>query len=185
MAAPGLTHAFDLTINGPPGFASEGSSFSNLSAAYGQFPRHETRRRKPVADTLRLVYEGSLKSADGTIEIPLLGGTDWMRLHETYADIDARVSCATKPGAAGPQLNCDVSYRGKITFHGPMKALWAGEKSSLDWHEGYYYTSPVLESRSEQLAWVNETVFLGMGKITLTEAGNLQVVYRIFKVHAN
>lgn len=35
MAAPKLTHAFDLTIDGPFEFASEKTLYSNLSTAYG------------------------------------------------------------------------------------------------------------------------------------------------------
>ncbi|KAM5383713.1 hypothetical protein ACJZ2D_001702 [Fusarium nematophilum] len=158
---PKLTHSFDLTVIGPPGFASEASPHSDLSVAH--------------------VYEGSLKSADGAIEIPLTAGSDWMRLHKDYADIDARVSCASLEGTE-TQLQCDVEYKGKIAFHGPMLQLWKGEKDSLDWCEGYYYTTPLLSSRCQELAWVNEAVFLGMGKIGVNEAGKVQVVYRIFKV---
>ncbi|KAL6410736.1 hypothetical protein AUP68_07168 [Ilyonectria robusta] len=158
---PKLTHAFDLTIRGPPGFASESSPQSNLSVAH--------------------VHTGSLKSADGTIDIPLSVGSDWMRLHQDYADIDARVSCASLPGTK-PEIQCDIEYKGRIAFHGPMLQLWKGEKESLDWGEGYYYTTPLLASRSEELGWVNKTVFLGMGKIRVTESGSVEVVYRIFRV---
>ena len=104
-----------------------------------------------------------------------------MRLRKDYADIDARVSCASPPGAEH-QLHIDVRYRGKIAFHGPMLQLWKGERSSLDWGEGYYYTSPILESRSEELAWVNKAIFVAMGNITVREDGDVQVIYRIFKV---
>lgn len=34
--APKLTHAFDLTVIGPPGFASESSKHSARSVAHGQ-----------------------------------------------------------------------------------------------------------------------------------------------------
>ncbi|KAF4448365.1 phosphoserine aminotransferase [Fusarium albosuccineum] len=158
---PKMTHEFDLTVIGPPGFASEASPHSDLSVAH--------------------VYEGSLKSSDGAIEIPLTAGSDWMRLHKSYADIDARVSCASLKGAE-KQLQCDVEYKGKIAFHGPMLQLWKGEKDSLDWCEGYYYTTPLLSSRCQELAWVNEAVFVGMGKISVNDDGKVQVVYRIFKV---
>ncbi|KAF4950240.1 hypothetical protein FGADI_8328 [Fusarium gaditjirri] len=163
MAAPELTHVFDLTINGHPGFASKASPRSNLSAAY--------------------VFGGHLRSPDGAIDIPLIAGTDWMRLHENCADIDARVSVATKPGTK-PELNCDLNYREKIAFRVPIKEMFKGVKNTMDLGQGYYYTTLVLESRSKELAWVNESVFVASGKITLKDAGDIEVVYRIFKVGA-
>lgn len=63
-----------------------------------------------------------------------------------------------------------------------MGDLWSGEKHSLDFGEAYYYTQPMLESRNEELAWVNKTDFLSMGKIRVREDGDVEVVYRIFRV---
>lgn len=104
-----------------------------------------------------------------------------MRLHDDYADIDARVSCSTPLGVE-PQLHCDIRYRGKIAYWGPMLDLWAGKTDSVEWGDGYYYTAPLLESRSEKLAWVNKAVFLAMGKCRVIEGGQIEGVYRIFKV---
>jgi hypothetical protein len=104
-----------------------------------------------------------------------------MTLHSAYAHIDARVSC-TSPEGAEPQLQCDVRYLGKCAFDGPMRNLWAGKRNSINFGETYYYTQPLLESRNEELAWVNSTVFLAMGSVRLQDDGNIEVVYKIFKV---
>ncbi|KAH7068615.1 hypothetical protein FB567DRAFT_585046 [Paraphoma chrysanthemicola] len=161
ITQPALTHVFDLTASGPPGFTTEASPHSNRSVAH--------------------VYKGSFKSADGKIDIPLTAGSDWMTLHKDYADIDARVSCASPPGAEH-HLHIDLHYLGKIAFHGPVLDLFKGEKHSLDWGEGYYYTTPYLESRCEELAWVNKAVFVAMGAVGVRDDGDVQVSYRIFKV---
>ena len=123
-------------------------------------------------------------SADGSIQLELQAGSDWMTLHSGYVDIDARVSCASPSGGQGlePQLQCDIRYLGKCAFDGPMLDVWKGERNSIDFGEAYYYTQPLLESRSHQLAWVNRTVFLAMGKISVREDGDVEAVYRIFKV---
>ncbi len=55
-------------------------------------------------------------------------------------------------------------------------------KRELVFFEVYYYTTPVLESRSPELAWVNEAVFVCMGRLSLDGEGQVLVTYRIFKV---
>ncbi|KIW30213.1 uncharacterized protein PV07_05972 [Cladophialophora immunda] len=161
IEAPKLTHVFDLTVIGPPGFASEGTQHSATSVAH--------------------VYRGSLVSADGSINLELKAGSDWMTLHEGYAHMDARVSCAS-PAESQPQLQCDIRYLGVCAFDGPMLDLWKGKQESIDFGEAYYYTQPMLSSRSEALAWVNRTVFIAMGKLFVRSDGDVEAVYRMFKV---
>jgi hypothetical protein len=63
-----------------------------------------------------------------------------------------------------------------------MLDVWEGRRASIEWGEGYYYTQPMMESRNDELAWVNHAVFLSMGKIKVREDGDIEVVYRIFKI---
>lgn len=127
------------------------------------------------------VYSGSLKSADGTIDIPVVAGADWMRIKGDHGDIDARVSCAS-PAGSEPQLQCDISYRGKIAFTETVLKLAKGEASSFEWGDVYYRTTPLIESRCEEFAWVNKMVFVSVGKLSLTKGGNAKAEYRIYKI---
>lgn len=181
-----LTHSFDLTVIGPPGFSSRPTSYSNLTAAHGKARLLLTALLSRFKSNMCLtefctVFEGSLKSADGSISIPVVAGSDWMRLQDGYGDINARVSCASPAGSAH-QLQCDISYTGKIAFSETMTKLGKGEAHSFNWGDVYYHTTPLLESRCKELAWVNKTVFVSIGKLSLTENGNIQADYRIFKI---
>lgn len=104
-----------------------------------------------------------------------------MTLYSDYAHMDARVSCVS-PSATKPQLQCDIRYLGICAFDGPMLEVWQGKRSSIEFGEAYYYTQPMLESRSPELAWVNKTVFLSMAKIGVRDDGDVEAVYRIFRV---
>ncbi|KIW24255.1 uncharacterized protein PV07_09983 [Cladophialophora immunda] len=159
--APKLTHAFDLTIAGPAGIEAKATEHS--------------------ARSVGVVARGSLVSADGTIKLDVKTGADWMTLHSNYAHIDARVSCLS-PAGQEPAINCEIEYKGIYSLEGAMLDVWAGKRASIDWGESYYYTAPLMESRNEELAWVNKAVFLSMGKIRVRDDGYIEVVYRIFKV---
>lgn len=73
---------------------------------------------------------GHLRSPDGSTDIPLIGGTDWMHFSENYTNLDARVS------VANAELNCDISYRGKLAFTEPIRELLKGVKKTVEWGEG-------------------------------------------------
>ncbi|KAM5380840.1 hypothetical protein ACJZ2D_003364 [Fusarium nematophilum] len=179
-----LTHAFDLTVIGPAAFASQPTPHSNLSAANGKAPLslHQQHQEFYVRLTGSCtVCNGSLKSAEGTINIPVVAGADWMRIKGDHGDIDARVSCAS-PAGSEPQLQCDISYRGKIAFTETIGKVAKGEASSFEWGDVYYHTTPLIESRCEELAWVNKTVFVSVGKLGLAKDGYAKAEYRIYKI---
>lgn len=104
-----------------------------------------------------------------------------MTLYPEYAHMDARVSCSSASGVDKP-ISCDIRYLGKCAFDGPMLDVWKGKRDSIDFGEAYYYTQPMLESRCDELAWVNRTVFVAMGKISVRADGDIEAVYRIFKI---
>lgn len=79
-------------------------------------------------------------------------------------------------------MQCDIRYLGRCAFEGPMLDIFVGKQDFLDFGEAYYYTQPLMSSRSEVLAWVNRAVFLGMGKLKVRSDGDIEAVYRIFKV---
>lgn len=53
-----------------------------------------------------------------------------MHLSENYTNLDARVS------VANAELNCDISYRGKLAFTEPIRELLKGVKKTVEWGEG-------------------------------------------------
>ena len=187
VPSPKLTHAFDLNVSGPPGFEVTPTKHSALCCAHGQFLIFTPPL--PPLDTLSAewslssgpVNKGTLTSADGSINLILANGSDWMTVHEHYATIDARISLVSPAGDAR-NLNLDVAYKGKIALTADVLAIFKQEKHELDFGEVYYYTTPVLESRSPELAWVNEAVFVCMGRLWLGDEGQVWVTYRIFKI---
>ncbi|KAH8808637.1 hypothetical protein F5884DRAFT_378414 [Xylogone sp. PMI_703] len=161
IVIPKLTHAFDLNISGSAGFPTSASEHSSLCVAH--------------------VDQGEIVSSDGSTTLQLVYGADWMTVYPTYATIDARVSLVS-PAGSEKQLNLDIRYLGKIHFSTEVLGLFSGKRKSLDFGESYYYTAPQLESRSQELEWVNRTVFLSMGRLQYDEEGKVIATYRIFKV---
>lgn len=134
------------------------------------------------ACSLLSVASGTLVSADGKVNLIVKAGTDWMTVHEGYVEIDARVCCES--ATLGPEaLNVDVAYLGRCELSKDTTAIFNQQngdgQSSRDY---YYYTTPYLSSRSKELSWVNEAVFVASGTASLTDDGIPTVLYRMYKV---
>lgn len=117
--------------------------------------------------------------SEGKEIMKVTAGCDWMRIPQNASvlSVDARVTSEDSLGA-----NLDFQYHGKCAVSDRMTALFKGESDGTDWGEGYYFTQPRISSRSHEYAWVNDTVFIGMGKLRLDQSGELEVSYRIFKL---
>jgi hypothetical protein len=102
----------------------------------------------------------------------LPGGGDWVLTDQDgVSRLDVRIT-----------LRCDdgslifVSYRGIVDIAPDVRARIAkGEDVSPDLY--YYRISPVFETGSAKLAWLNRMIAIGVGKKTATG-----VVYDIFTV---
>jgi hypothetical protein len=105
-----------------------------------------------------------------------------MTVNNRYAAIDARVCCESATG--GPEaLNVDIAYLGRCELSNDAATILTGGDTPVKVvHDSYYYTTPYLSSRSAELSWVNGTVFLATGKLSLTDDGNPTVLYRIYRV---
>jgi hypothetical protein len=99
-----------------------------------------------------------------------------MEASGTGVAVDARVN------AQGANGGLDLQYQGKLKFSAEMMEMMQGKRSGTEFGEGYYYVSPKISSRMEEFKWVNETVFLGQGRIRMRPDGKLEVSYRIYKV---
>lgn len=91
--------------------------------------------------------------------------------------IDARVTAIGDNG-----LNLDLAYMGKIAITPSLIASMTGASNNDDSAESYYYTLPLISSRSEQLSWVNDCCFVGRGSMSPVEGNKVKVLYSIFKV---
>lgn len=102
-----------------------------------------------------------------------------MPANKKTATVDARMS-SKGPG----DLNLDMHYLGKFTLSdGTSKVFGGTPGSSFDFNEEYLYVAPRIWSRSSQFGWVNDAVFLSVGKAKCLETGNhAELTYKIFKV---
>jgi hypothetical protein len=98
---------------------------------------------------------------------------------KTTATVDARMS-SKGPGG----LNLDMHYLGKFSLSDGTNKVFGGTPgSSFDFNEEYLYVAPRVWSRSNQFAWVNDAVFLSVGKAKCLETGTqVEIEYKIFKV---
>ena len=121
---------------------------------------------------------GTLSTADGKSSFKVLNAADWMTMAPDGAGVvvDARVN------AQGADGGLDLRYQGKLRFSSELMDVFQGKRMGTEFGEGYYYTTPLITSRSEEFKWVNETVFLAQGLLRLREDGKLEVAYKIYKV---
>jgi hypothetical protein len=88
------------------------------------------------------------------------GGADWiLACPDGYGRLDVRATFHTHDGA-----HIYVQYFGVLEYTDAALAAVGGERSS-DYDEHYFRTTPRLECGDERYAWVNQTVFVGEGRI--------------------
>jgi len=88
------------------------------------------------------------------------GGSDWVLVGpDGWGRLDVRLTIETDDGAA-----IYVQYFGVIEYNEAAHAANAGERSS-EYSEHYFRTTPRLESGDERYLWVNQTVFVGEGRL--------------------
>jgi hypothetical protein len=88
------------------------------------------------------------------------GGSDWVLLGpDGWGRLDVRLTILTDDGAA-----IYVQYFGLIEYTEAAVAANAGERSS-EYEEHYFRTAPRLETGDERYAWVNQTLFVGEGRL--------------------
>jgi hypothetical protein len=73
--------------------------------------------------------------------------------------VDARVAASNK------NHTVDAKYHGKLCFGPELMEVFTGKKSGTEFGEASFYASPEIASRSEELKWVNDMVFLSQGRV--------------------
>jgi hypothetical protein len=73
---------------------------------------------------------------------------------------------------------------GKFTITPRVTSVFGGTPGSgFEFGEEYFYTTPRISSRSTEFEWVNDTVFLAVGRAkSLRDGAALEIGYQIFKV---
>jgi hypothetical protein len=101
------------------------------------------------------------------------GGADWiLACPDGYGRLDVRATFHTHDGA-----NIYVQYFGILEYTDPIIAAVSGERDS-EFGESYFRTTPRLETGDERYAWVNQTVFVGEGRVLVGPT----VEYRVHRV---
>jgi hypothetical protein len=101
------------------------------------------------------------------------GGGDWiLACPDGYGRLDVRAIFETDDGA-----NIYVQYFGVVQYTEAVIAAVTGERS-CDYHEQYFRTTPRLETGDPRYAWVNQTVFVGEGRVHVGPT----VEYRVYRV---
>lgn len=122
----------------------------------------------PVGDGpsgTRMVYD----VIEGRIEGPRISGNfkgagaDWLLIGpDGYGRLDVRAQIETDDGAF-----IYVQYFGLIHLNDNVQAAMAdGEDTEgTDFGDQYFYISPRFETGDERYAWLNQSVFVGEGRI--------------------
>ena len=121
----------------------------------------------------RMVYEvmGGEISGDrlrGTV----LSGGEWALIGpDGFLRIDVRLQAQTHDGA-----HLYIQYVGLLELNEAVQnSLASGE--GTDFGDQYFFTNPRIETGDERYAWLNETFFIGEGRILPGRA----VEYRVWR----
>jgi hypothetical protein len=107
----------------------------------------------------------------GTIVAP---SSDWLLVgQDGFGRFDARVTLKTDDGAL-----IYVQYFGLLEMTPAILDVLAGGNTPTEFGDGYFYTSPRLETGDERYSWVNQTVFLAEGRAV----PGPRAEYRVYRV---
>ncbi|SNS21992.1 Protein of unknown function [Geodermatophilus saharensis] len=102
------------------------------------------------------------------------GGADWLLVGpDGFARLDVRTTVRTVDGA-----HVYVQYTGIWEMTPAVLALMDGGDTPTQFGEGYFITTPRLETGDERYAWVNQTVFVAEGRLV----PGPRVEYRVYRV---
>lgn len=99
---------------------------------------------------------------------------DWLLLGDDgFGRLDVRITVQTDDGA-----RIYSHHNGLIQVTAAGWAVLEGADTSTDYGDQYFFTSPQLETGDQRYTWVNQTVFLGEGRVVAGPA----VEYRVYRV---
>jgi len=124
---------------------------------------------------MRIIYEVVGGRADGPrfSGRVLTGGADWLLVGpDGWGRLDVRAQFVTDDGAA-----IYASYVGLLEMNDKVQQAIASG-SSTDFGDQYFRTNPRFETGDPRYAWLNQTFFVGEGRIIAGPG----VEYRLYRV---
>ena len=115
-------------------------------------------------------------------ELAPVGG-DWLILApDGFGQIDVIIQFLTNDGAA---IHC--TYKGIIELTPGVLALLEGGSQPTDFGDQYFFTNPRMETGDERYAWVNQTFFVGQGRLvpgpsSVDGLPTVTVEYKVFRL---
>jgi hypothetical protein len=99
---------------------------------------------------------------------------DWLLLGaDGFGRIDVRFTLRTVDGA-----HIYVQYYGIVELTPAVQAILGGGGAPTNYGDQYFFTNPRLETGDDRYAWVNQTMFIGEGRLLPGPA----VEYRVYRV---
>ena len=101
-------------------------------------------------------------------------GGDWLLVcGDGFGRLDVRATFKTHDGAM-----IYVQYHGVVEVTEDIAAILGGASNSVNYGDQYFFTNPRLETGDERYKWVNQTQFLGQGRLVPGPT----VEYRVYRV---
>ncbi|MBM7808871.1 hypothetical protein JOD57_004708 [Geodermatophilus bullaregiensis] len=101
-------------------------------------------------------------------------GADWLLVgSDGFGRLDVRATIQTVDGA-----HVYVQYPGLLELTPAILAIMGGGGTPTGFGDQYFVTTPRLETGDERYSWVNQTVFVGEGRVLPGPA----VEYRVYRV---
>lgn len=107
----------------------------------------------------------------GTVVRP---GADWLLVGpDGFGRLDSRVTFKTVDGAL-----IYVQYFGLVEMTPEIMAILGGGDTPTNFGEQYFFVDPRMETGDERYSWVNQTVFIGQGRVL----PGPRVEYRVYRL---
>jgi len=91
----------------------------------------------------------------------LTGGGDWLLVGpDGWGRLDVRAQIVTDDGAA-----IYLQYFGILEMNAKVQAALADTSASTDYGDQYFRTSPRFETGDARYAWMNQSMFVGEGRL--------------------
>jgi hypothetical protein len=103
----------------------------------------------------------------------LTGGSDWLLVGpDGWGRLDVRTQFLTDDGAA-----LYAYYTGLIQMNEKVQQALGGD-AATDYDDHYFRTTPRFETGDPRYAWLNQSIFIGEGRILLGRV----VQYKVYRV---
>jgi hypothetical protein len=128
----------------------------------------------PFGNRLQATVTGGEVSGDRLKGSFVGAGADWLLAGpDGFGRLDVRATMQTVDGAF-----IYFQYFGLVELTPAILALMEGGDTPTDFADQYFFTSPRLETGDERYSWVNQTMFVGEGRLL----PGPRVDYRVYRV---